>query len=220
MRLPTDTQRLTIVGRTGSGKTQAAVWHLSLRSWDTKPWIVYDYKMDELINSVEGVRHIDTSEIPKHPGIYCVHPHPDDIEAVQQQLWKIWERENIGIYVDEGYMICTGTMPNPAFRSILTQGRSKHIPVIILSQRPVWLDRFVFSESDFYQVFALNDARDRRTISAFAPADFAERLPDYHSFYYDVGADKIIVLKPVPKKQDILDAFAKRMEKTHRFVFV
>jgi hypothetical protein len=220
MRLPTDTQRLTIVGRTGSGKTQAAVWHLSLRSWDVVPWVVYDYKMDELINSIDGVRHIDTSEVPKHPGIYCVHPFPDDFESVQKQLWKIWERENIGVYVDEGYMICTNSMPNPAFRSILTQGRSKHVPVIILSQRPVWLDRFVFSESDFYQVFALNDARDRRTIQAFAPADFDERLPDYHSFYYDVGADKIIVLKPVPKKQAILEAFDSRMKKTHRVIFV
>lgn len=211
---------MTITGRTGSGKTQAAAWHLSMRSWDVRPWIVYDYKMDELLNEIQGVRHIDTNEVPKHPGIYFVHPHPDDIESVIKQLWKIWEQENIGLYVDEGYMICSPQMPNPAFRSILTQGRSKHIPVITLSQRPVWLDRFVFSETDYYQVFALNDARDRRTVQNFVPVDLEVRLPDYYSWYYDVGKDKPVVLKPVLQKQQLLALFDMRMRKTNRVIFV
>jgi hypothetical protein len=218
MRLPTDTQRLTIVGRTGSGKTVAAVWHLSVRSWDQKPWLVYDFKMDDLINDIPGVKHIGTNEVPKHPGIYAVHPHPDDFEGVQRQLWKCWEQENIGIYVDEGYMICG--VRNPAFRSILTQGRSKHIPVIILSQRPVWLDRFVFSESDYYQVFALNDIEDRKQINRFAYIDIDAKLPDYHSWYYDVATDTTEVLLPVPAKDKILETFASRMENINRRIFI
>lgn len=212
MRFPSDSQRLTIVGATGSGKTQAAAFHLSRRRFDLKPWIVYDFKMDELLNDIRGVEHITTADLPKKPGIYLVHPHPDDTDGVASQMWRIWERENIGVYCDEGYMVSNPQRPNAAFRSLLTQGRSKHIPLIVLSQRPVWMDRFVFSESEFFQIFRLNDARDRASVRAFVPADLDTRLPDYHSYYYDVGDDKLVVLKPVPEKDAILAAFEKRFE--------
>jgi hypothetical protein len=176
--------------------------------------------MDELINAIEGVRHIDTSEVPKHPGIYLCHPHPDDIDGVIRQMWRIWEQENTGVYVDEGYMVCPSGGGNPAFRSILTQGRSKHIPVICLSQRPVWLDRFVFSESDYYQIFALNDSEDRRQVSRFVPYDPDLRLDDFHSWYYDVGRDRLVIVRPVPQKEELLAAFAARMKRTDRRIFV
>lgn len=210
MRLPDDSQRLTVVGRTGSGKTQAAVWHLAQRSWDTQPWIVYDFKYDDLINAIPGVVHITPDELPTKPGIYLTHPHPDDTEPVRRQMRRIWEVRNIGVFVDEGYMVCSPQQPNPEFRSLLTQGRSLKIPIIILSQRPVWLDRFVYSESDFYQVFALNDVRDRKTIMSYVPANINERLPDFHSYYYDVGRDDLVVMKPVPDRQAILRIFEQR----------
>jgi hypothetical protein len=215
MRLPDDSQRLTVVGRTGSGKTQAAVWHLAHRSWDVMPWIVFDFKLDELLNSIPGAVHINTEDLPIDPGIYLVHPHPDDLGAVRAQMRRIWEARNIGVYVDEGYMVCSPTSPNPEFRALLTQGRSLNIPVITLSQRPVWLDRFVYSESDFYQVFTLNDRRDRQTIASYIPegeADLDERLPDFYSWYYDVGRDELVKLKPVPDQAGILAIFEERLE--------
>lgn len=217
LSLPSDSQRITIIGRTGSGKTFAGAYQLSLRSFDRMPWIVYDFKYDGLLNEIEGTRELGvTEDIPKHPGIYLVHPHPDQFPDVISQMWKIWEKENVGVFCDEGYMVCSPSMPNPAFRSILTQGRSKQIPVIILSQRPVWLDRFVFSESDFYQVFSLNDKRDKQTVQAFVPADLDTRLPDYHSWYYDVSDDRIVVAKPVPEKQVILNSFTERLKKQNK----
>jgi len=212
MNLPSDSQRIAIVGRTGSGKTQSAAWHLSKRSFDTKPWIMFDYKGDELLNEIEGTQEIDLATVPKKPGLYIVHPLPDDNESVENYLWQIWANENIGLYFDEGYMIGD----SPALRAILTQGRSKHLPVIILSQRPVWLSRFVFSESDFFQLFHLNDVRDRKTMRAFVPADLDARLPQYHSYYYDVANDQITILSPVPKREEILETFSERLNVNKR----
>jgi hypothetical protein len=196
----------------------AAVWHLSNASFDRMPWIVYDFKRDELLAEVadleneilENEPHITTEDLPTQPGIYFVHPHPDDVLRVQAQMWRIWEHQNMGVFVDEGYMVCSPTAPNPAFRSLLTQGRSLHIPMIILSQRPVCLDKFVFTESDFYQVFSLQSAKDRNKIMEYVPTDLDEPLPRHHSYYHDVAQAETHVMRPVPTGPKILKEFERR----------
>jgi len=210
MNFPSDKQRLTIVGATGSGKTQAAMWHLSRRDYLSRPWIVYDYKYDSMINQIEGAIHIAvTDEPPTQPGIYIVHPDPGEVDEVASQMWQIWKQENIGVYIDEGYMVGNN---NRAFRTLLTQGRSKHIPMIILSQRPVWMDKFVFTESEFFQVFRLQNTRDIKNVGEFIPHDITKRLPEYYSYYYDAPDDSLVILKPVPNENVILDTFSMRLQ--------
>jgi hypothetical protein len=220
IRFPNNTQRTSIIGRTGTGKTVIAVYHLSNYDFDKYPWVVYDFKRDSLlaeIGDIPGAEHIGTDYVPNKPGIYFVHPMPDDKELVEQQMWGIWQRENMGVYVDEGYMVCPpGAAPNRAFRALLTQGRSKRIPMIILSQRPVWLDRFVFSESDFYQVLALNHKGDRKTMMEYVPANLDEPLPPYHSYYHDVSKGKTVVMKPVKTDDEILDVFDMKLAKLRK----
>lgn len=213
MNLPDDTQRLSIVGATGSGKTQAAMWHLSNRDYLDRPWIVYNFKTDRSIDSIPYKKDIELDEIPVKPGIYVTHPQPDSQEEIEAQMWEIWKRGGIGVYVDEGYMVGNN---NPAFRAILTQGRSKEIPAIVLSQRPVWMDRFVFSESEFFQVFRLNHKQDRKNVEQFIPADIGNRLPAYHSYYYDVGENKVTVLRPVPSIETIYRSFESRLKRLRR----
>lgn len=215
MNLPTDSQRISIIGPTGSGKTVVAVWHLSLRGYDSKPWIVYNFKDDKNIDDIPHVRHIGVEEIPIRPGVYVVHPKPHETAEVENQMWEIWARQNIGVYVDEGYMLGTN---NRAFRSILTQGRSRQIPVIVLSQRPVWMDRFVFSESEFFQVFNLRNRKDIKSVQEFVPVNLDQRLPKFHSFYYDVGEDSVSILKPVPMVEEIYKSFDARLKRLKKVV--
>ena len=105
---------------------------------------------------------------------------------------------------------------NEAFRALLTQGRSKHIPLIVLSQRPVYMDRFVLSESNIYQVFRLNHKKDRETVQAFIPKrkiDLEVPLPRFHSVWYDVVEDHAAKLAPVPDIKTIHAMFARRFQR-------
>jgi hypothetical protein len=216
MRFPNDTQRLSIIGATGSGKTHAALWQLSRRNYDLKPWIIYDFKNDDLIGEIEGVQEISLeTPLPERPGLYVVHPHPAQTDEVEAHMWAIWQRENIGVFVDEGYMLGTNSK---GFRALLTQGRSKHIPMIILSQRPVWLDRFVFSESEFFQVFRLQHRKDVASVQEFIPGDISKRLPERWSYYYDVGANDLVKLRPVPDFRVVLDTFNMKLSQLRKVV--
>lgn len=210
VNFPGDTHRLAIVGRTGSGKTVAAAWHLSGQPFHKKPWVIVNTKGDALLNKIgelPNVHHIGLNEKVGKRGLYIIAPRPDQQEQLDAFLWQIWARENCGVYIDEGYMV--GKIPS--FNALLTQGRSKKIPMIVLSQRPVWLSRFVFSEADFYQVFWLNDERDRETVQAMVPFPMERRLQEYHSYWYDVGTDQVAIFGPVPPTDTILETFSSRL---------
>lgn len=211
--MPGPQSRTLILGKTGSGKTVAGIWHLANRDFDIRPWVIVDYKGDENIARIDAeFLDINVDDPPTEPGIYVIRPLPEiDDEKVEAFLWKIWERGGIGLYVDEGYMLPMKGK-SQAFQGILTQGRSKFIPVIMLSQRPTWISRFAVSESDFYQVFWLNDARDRKTLEQFLPKSLEERLAPYHSWWYDVGRDLMVELSPVKDIDRVILAINDRLE--------
>ena len=202
MRLPNDSERLLIIGKTGSGKTQAAVWHLSKR-FGRIPWVIFDYKGDGLIKDIYGLKEINSaSEIEKN-GIYAYRPGVDSDDVTENFLMDLWLRGNVGLFFDEAYML-----PNSkAVRAIATQGRSKTMPMIILTQRPVWISRFFLSEADFMQFFRVNDERDLKTLRGFMPSEIETPIDKYHSWYYDVADDEIMELSPVPERETILASF-------------
>jgi hypothetical protein len=211
LRLPTDAQRITIIGKTGSGKTQGAAWLLAHRSFDKKPWIILDFKYDELLGEISGIKEIGVRDaLPKKPGLYICHPLPKaDDEAVEDLLWKIHARGNTGLFIDEGYMIPDRS---EAMQAILTQGRSKRIPVMMLTQRPAWLTRFAFSEADYIQLYQVTDKRDIITAKQFMPLPIEKRLPaPYYSFWWDNARNYKAVLQPSPSKDIILDTFHERL---------
>lgn len=206
-------------GKTGEGKTVAALWHLSQRSIDTRPWLIFDFKEDEHIGAIPYAAEIELGTVPKEPGLYVVRPVPEsDDDAVEQTMWNIWDRGRVGVFIDEGYMV---NQRNKAFKALLTQGRSKSIPMITLTQRPVWMSRFAISEADYHQVFFLSDASDRETVQRFIPHDFPpKRLPRYHSYYYDVANDEFMGLKPVPALDSTMATFEQRLERRRAMRFI
>lgn len=213
VRLPNNQQQTMIVGRNGTGKTTAGIWLLSTmispQVLDKSAWVLFNTKREELINEIAkipGVHTIGMNETPGKKGMYVINATPDEMsgDAMEVFLSRIHARGNTGLFFDEGY--CCDPR-SKMLRNIYTQGRSLRIPTITLSQRPSWLCRFAFSEATFFQIFALNDADDKKDVKRFAPLDMDLRLPDYHSWWYDVGRNSVNEFSPVPPGDVILEKF-------------
>jgi hypothetical protein len=218
-RLPNESNRTVIIGRTGTGKTVAGLWHLSNYNLE-KPWIVYNFKGDEHIASIEKAEHVGLDFIPgkRDRGLFIVNASPYDLEGsmkepsrVDKQLVKIWERGDCGVFVDETFML----QDSKPLVMLLTQGRSIKIPMILNTQRPVWITRFAFSEASFIQVFDLNDSRDIQTVESFVPIRWDEETPlkEHQSWYYEIAANKLFRFNPVPNMNEIRETFDEKLHK-------
>ncbi len=212
--LPGPDDRTLIIGRTGSGKTQFGLWLLAQVHDTEDRTIIIDYKREHNIAQIPYAQYMSVdAQLPREPGVYIVQPFPTQDAEVSDLLMRIWDEENIRLYIDEGVMLAR----NDALDTILIQGRSKNIPVIMLTQRPVGISRFAFSESQLFVVFPSHDRRERKIISEFTPL-FTNRedmgdvlLPAYHSYYYNVVTRELHTLKPVPMMDQILAQFAVKL---------
>jgi hypothetical protein len=197
-RFPGGDMRTTILGATGSGKSTCGLWMLAHQRLDRRPWIIFDFKRENFFDDVgfPPIRPLSLIDRPpRRPGLYLVTPRPGDDELVEAFLWLVWEAENIGLYVDEAPL-----MPEngDAFQACIQQGRSKHIPIIACTQRPVGVARGLFSEANFVCVYAVTDRRDYKLIEGFVPAEMGAPMPQHHWRWWDRERRIMLNMKPVP----------------------
>lgn len=201
---PGAADRTVIIGPTGSGKTIGGAWVLSKQRFDKRPWVALDFKGEELWDRVGDppMRPLALGSMPAKRGFYRLSVLPGEDDALEDWLWKVWTKENIGLFVDE-----VSLMPRKsAFKAILRQGRSKRIPVIACTQRPVDCDREVFSESQYRMLYGIEDRRDWDVIKGLfsgSQIDVTKPLPRFWSYWYDAKAKYTWRLKPVPKPDSI-----------------
>jgi len=210
LTIPKPGNRTCIIGTTGSGKTVAGLFHLAMQDWDIRPWFVLDFKGDEHIASINGAQEIDINDpLPTEPGIYVVRPFIDQVDEVDDFLMRIYNRGNVGVFIDEGYEVAK----SKALRRLLTQGRSKKISVIFLVQRPRNIDLTILSEANYYQLFEINYPDDIKHLKGFwkRDVDIEQELPEFNSWWYDRKAKTVVQLGPMPDPQASLDIIAARM---------
>lgn len=188
--------RTTVLGATGSGKSTNGLWQLSYQRFDKRPWIAIDFKR-EIIFDLVGFPPIQqltlADRIPRKPGLYLVSPRPGQDALLEHFLWRVWAAGNVGLFVDEAALMPDGD----AFPALLQQGRSKRIPIIACSQRPVNVARGLFSEANFFCVYRMVDRRDYKVVEGFVPADIGNPLPRYAWHWYDVAENELLAMGPV-----------------------
>lgn len=222
--LPRDDEHTAVVGRNGSGKSQLGFWLLSKRDLKHETVYVVDYKREILFQSLQNAKRIGFRDTPDEPGLFILETRPDQEQATEDWLWRVWSKENAGLFVDEGYLL--PQMNRGAFQAILTQGRSKRIPVITLTQRPVRVSPFAFSEASHIAVFDLNRKKDWQTIeemtpegfSTWLPAEFSGELPPYHARWHAVKKKASWVIRPVPDAGEIIADIDRQLERETRWI--
>ena len=196
-QIPGPEDRTAVMGGTGTGKTTFGAWILSKQNLRARPWVALDYK-DEILWDQVGdppMRELKMGSLPGKNGLWRLRVRPDQDDALEDWLWKIWQKGDIGLFCDEASLI----PQRSAFKAVLRQGRSKLIPVIACTQRPVGCEREIFTESQYASVFRLDDKRDYQIVKGFCrEAQIEGNLPPYHSFWYDKRQAQLSILKPVP----------------------
>lgn len=222
--LPGPEDRTLIVGRSGSGKTQAGLWHLALQDWDKRPWMVLDFKrarmIRELVEPHATLHAIDDLSMPSRPGLYIVRPFEDISRSDEDEndeynafLAAVYAKGNIGLFIDEAYQLRRLS----GLKLVFVQGRERGIPIFLLYQRPVGIAREVLTETTFVQMFRLKHSEDRKTIvqvtgDSYEP-ELQERLATYHSWWYDDIRDRLEELGPVDDEQTIGSMIRYKAEK-------
>lgn len=211
IRLPGPSNRTTVIGRTGSGKSHFAAWLLSTQNFDSMPWVIIDFKDEDtdIINNIDGVIYIDDWSIPRAPGIYMIKPTLEDMESLSQWFRDVLRNGHVGVFIDELFPI---GQHDKAFNNLMLQGRSKKTPVICCTQRPANVSTYAFSEASFFIVFDVTKISDRRKIHeeiSFIPTNYS--LPEYHSYYYDVAKKYDDKLGPAPSEREILAKIQAKM---------
>jgi hypothetical protein len=197
-RFPGGDDRTTILGATGSGKSTCGLWMLAHQRLDRRPWVIFDFKREQFFDRIgfPPIHAIDLdARPPKKPGLYLVSPRPGEDDAVERFIWRLWEKENCGLYVDEAPLMPAGD----AFQAVLQQGRSKRMPVIACTQRPVGVARGLFSEANYVCVYDILDKRDFKTVEGVVPASMAEPVLWHHWRWFDRARRVVLNMRPVPK---------------------
>ena len=212
-RLPTNQQRISIIGKTGSGKTHAGLWHLSMRDFKI-PFVVIDTKNDDLFYEIPHAK-IANIHTRFNEGLYILPVNIDEIESIEPLFYRIWETQNTGIFIDEALDI--GKFKS--YHRLIRQGRSKNIPIIQLMQRPAGVNRLVISEAEYFQIFEIVDEADKDRIMEFVPLPRAWKeekqslLESHTSFYYDVAQDKLVKINPLPELDEIMETLNDKLKK-------
>jgi hypothetical protein len=201
--LPGASDRTVIIGGTGTGKTTFGAWILSKQRFDKRAWVAIDFKHEELWDQVGDppMRELSLGSMPSKTGFYRLHVQPGQEDEFENWLWKVWERGNIGLFCDEFSLV----PQRAAMKACLRQGRSKLIPIIACTQRPVDCDREIFTEATYVSVFRLDDIRDYKIIKGFTrDATIEAPLRPHWSFWYDKARSRLITLKPCPEPSSIV----------------
>lgn len=196
-QIPGAEHRTTVLGMTGTGKTVFGAFLLSKQRFDKRPWIALDFKDETLWDQVKepSIRPLKLGDMPGKLGLYRMRIDPWQTDDLEEYLKKIWSRGNVGLFVDEVSLI----PQRDAFKAILRQGRSRLIPVIACTQRPVDCDREVFTESNYMACFKLKDVRDYKIVQGMTGSTGMERpLPPHCSWWYDAQQNQIMPLNPCP----------------------
>lgn len=174
-------EHVTLIGRTGSGKTSLARELLKLRRYV----IVMLSKPDPLIwpgtwKRISTVKQVDVADATR----YLLKPsYERQASEFYQAFSMAWEQGGWCVYIDELYYMQRLGLEESIVK-LLTQGRSNFLTVVCGVQRPAWVSRFAFSEPRYVISAKLGDRADIRRVGEIVGEGYVQECEklDWHEF--------------------------------------
>ena len=192
-------ERMLIIGKTQSGKSTLATQLAG--GWSRV--LVYDPKHDPgAVPPGATVRYGVASALAALPGRVVYRPLPREQGRVAEHFDLLVQRVLAsggahGIVIHELRDVSpssgSGTFLSAAYR----QGASQRVPMILCTQRPVWIDVSAVSEAEHFALFQLQFPSDLTLVSklfALDPAALSVDKPAYH--FHHRGPDGVVRLMP------------------------
>lgn len=215
--LPSEGEKLLIVGQNGSGKTGFASW--VLERMPTSPTIIYDTKDEPKFAALKKSRIVTTWDevieaaddgesdfIVFRPPLADLND-PDQLDSYLLAHYEMFPQ--VPAYIDEAYSFHKNSREGPGLTALFTRGRSRGITTIISSQRPARISRFCITEAQRVAAFRLTDRKDRQRLADVIPNfDRMEAPKPFHFHYFKAGDDHPILYPPVQLSQGIDTGFS------------
>lgn len=216
-----------IVGKTGSGKTVAAL-NLAIafkKQYPDIPIIFISSKREKEFSKL--IKPLERGEKPNAlDGKDVNWPIlPSQMDELNSYLWQIHLHEYPCVIVMDELMSIPKSVD--ALLALYTQGRALNITMIGLTQRPVAIELTAISQASYFRIFNLIGEDDLKRLSGYLdmplelyirPSKYAhnkiiegKRLKQYYSIFYNVDNAEYAVLKPDPLPD--LKAFSKEAQK-------
>ena len=178
-------EHLTILGRTGTGKTRLASALLRARrsviSLVTKADDSSRYLPNDSRRPIRHVRDISTSDPRRR--YYVLEPRLQDQQAeALAAMRRVWADGGWTLYLDELFYLEKQLGLRQPIELLLTQGRSKGLTIVCGMQRPAWVSMFAVSEPTHVVCFPLAHPDDRKRVLQATSADLAEPLARLHRY--------------------------------------
>lgn len=190
-------ERIAIIGKTGSGKTELAKKLLELFPYtvvlDNKGMFGSDAQTKQF--NLPGwvlVRDFDSlGEAGKRFNKIVFRPAPE-LEANQSEFrevmdafyWWIYNRENCIIYTDEATAVTDSANILPGHNACLKRGRELNIGCWNSTQQPVNVHNTLFSEAEHYFCFRTQVQGHRDKLSGFMGDEVKKVIPPKYHFWY------------------------------------
>lgn len=178
-----DDERVIFVGATGFGKTVLAKHFLEKMNRT----IVIDPKHTFRMDGYKRARSLPAFGKDFH---IVYRPRWEDDFDLARLLARINKMKDATIYVDE---LATLSEQFPETTGILADiartGRERHVAVWSALQRPRWVPRVFFTESETIFQFNLRSGEDRRYMVEFVGPEVYDPI-DKYNFWYARADDK------------------------------
>jgi DNA helicase HerA-like ATPase len=203
-------QRALIIGKSGSGKTvlaQSILLDLIHKNPKVDVLII-NHKNEKDINKLLKPEKRIPSRFRIGTRINVVplfgnKEHEEKIDNLLHDIYQNGDKKRHNgtiVYVDEGLMI---RPLNMYMLALQTQGRSKNISVITLSQRPKFISLFTVTQASEIHIFNIMGKDDIKTLERVVrPKDqtletYIDNIPPFYYVSYYENLPNLTINKPV-----------------------